>query len=74
MKVFSDNLDQISIKSTFRINFLYSCLILIEEGFFVWLVFWAFLVCFFVEFGVNSFLFVCFFFVFFLCVLYFVVV
>lgn len=33
--MFSDNLDQTSIKRTFRINLLYSYHILIEKGFFL---------------------------------------
>lgn len=45
MKMFSDNLNQLTIKTTFRINLLYSYLILIEEGFFFFIFgFWVNLV------------------------------
>lgn len=46
--MFSDDLDQISIKSIFRINLLYSYLIFIEEGVFLFVCFFeAFFVWFF---------------------------
>lgn len=61
--MFCDNLDQTSIKRTFRINLLYSYHILIEKGFFLCVHVRVFL------FIINFCLFVCFLSDFCLCVL-----